>query len=98
MSLSVRRGLEAFQALKPISAVTYRMRREKERHDVSTEEGRIEYAKACAATLRGVKETGRAGKPPAHISVENRLFQRGADAADNSAAKGCYGGKARGLS
>ena len=45
-------GLEAFQALKPISAVTYRMRREKERHDVSTEEGRIEYAKACAAILR----------------------------------------------
>jgi len=49
-------GLEAFLALKPISAVQYRMLRQKEQHDMSTEEGRTEYAKACAAFLRNVKE------------------------------------------
>ena len=63
-------GLEAFQALKPISAVTYRMRREKERHDVSTEEGRIEYAKACAAILRGEKEPVEMENHLRHLSVE----------------------------
>lgn len=63
-------GLEAFQALKPISAVTYRMRREKERHDISTEEGRIEYAKACAAILRGVKEPVELENHLRHLSVE----------------------------
>ena len=63
-------GLEAFQALKPISAVTYRMRREKEGHDVSTEEGRIEYAKACAAILRGVKEPVELENHLRHLSVE----------------------------
>ena len=63
-------GLEAFQALKPISAVTYRMRREKDKHDVSTEEGRIEYAKACAAILRGVKEPVELENHLRHLSVE----------------------------
>ena len=63
-------GLVAYQALKPISAVTYRMRREKERHDVSTEEGRIEYAKACAAILRGVKEPVELENHLRHLSVE----------------------------
>ncbi len=49
-------GVEAFMALKPISGVQYRMLRQKEQHDMSTEEGRTEYAKACAAFLRNVKE------------------------------------------
>lgn len=49
-------GLEAFQSLKPISATHYRMLRQKEQHDMSTEEGRTEYAKACAVFLRNVKE------------------------------------------
>ena len=49
-------GLEAFEALKPISGVYYRMLREKEKHDMSAEEGRTEYAKACAGFLRRVKE------------------------------------------
>lgn len=49
-------GVEAFHALKPISGVLYRMLRQKEQHDMSTEEGRTEYAKACAAFLRTVKE------------------------------------------
>ena len=49
-------GAEAFQKLKPISGVLYRMLRQKEQHDMSTEEGRTEYAKACASFLRSVKE------------------------------------------
>ncbi len=49
-------GVEAFMAIKPISGVQYRMLRQKEQHDMSTEEGRTEYAKACAAFLRNVKE------------------------------------------
>ncbi len=49
-------GLEAFLALKPISGTQYRMLRQKEQHDMSTEEGRTAYAKACALILRGVKE------------------------------------------
>ena len=49
-------GLEAFQSLKPVSATHYRMLRQKEQHDMSTEEGRTEYAKACAVFLRNVKE------------------------------------------
>ena len=51
-----QQGVEAFHALKPISGVQYRMLRQKEKHDMSTEEGRTEYAKACAAFLRNVKE------------------------------------------
>ena len=49
-------GVEAFLALKPVSGVRYRMMRQKEQHDMSTEEGRTNYAKACAAFLRNVRE------------------------------------------
>ncbi len=49
-------GADAFVALKPLTGATYRMRREKERFDLSSEEGRTEYAKACARVLRAVKE------------------------------------------
>lgn len=40
---------EAFAALPAISPTTYRMRRARESHDLSTQEGRTEYAKACAS-------------------------------------------------
>ncbi len=49
-------GIEAFHQLKPVSAVEYRMQREKDKYDMSTEEGRVQYAKACAAILRKVRE------------------------------------------
>lgn len=49
-------GVDAFLALKPVSGVQYRMLRQKEQHDMSTEEGRTEYAKACAVFLRNVRE------------------------------------------
>ena len=57
-------GVKAFNALKPISGVQYRMLREKERHDMATEEGRTEYAKACAVFLRKVREP---------VELENHL-------------------------
>ncbi len=57
-------GVDAFMALKPISGVQYRMLRQKEQHDMSTEEGRTEYAKACALFLRNVKEP---------VELENHL-------------------------
>jgi DNA primase len=49
-------GREAFDALKPISGVVYRMRREKDGLDLSAEDGRTAYAKACAQILREVRE------------------------------------------
>ncbi|MEG0270120.1 MAG: DNA primase [Clostridia bacterium] len=57
-------GLEAFLALKPISGVMYRMLRAKECYDMSAEEGRTEYAKACAAILKTVREP---------VELENHL-------------------------
>lgn len=49
-------GIEAFHQLKPVSAVEYRMQREKEKYDMASEEGRVQYAKACADILRKVRE------------------------------------------
>ncbi|MBP3646671.1 MAG: DNA primase [Clostridia bacterium] len=66
-------GLDAFLALKPISGVTYRMRREKEQHDMSTEEGRIEYAKACAVHLRRVKEPVELDNYIKHLALETGI-------------------------
>lgn len=51
-----REGVEAFRGLTPLSGVLYRMLREKERHNMSAEEGRTEYAKACAEVLKTVQE------------------------------------------
>ncbi len=50
-----RDGLEGFSQLPAISPETYRMRRLKEQHDLSTQEGRTEYAKACAQVLKGLE-------------------------------------------
>ena len=50
-----RDGPEAFAALPAISPTTYRMRRARESHDLSTQEGRTEYAKACAKLLAGLE-------------------------------------------
>lgn len=51
-----QRGLEAFQALQPMSAVSYQMQRLRLKNDLETQEGRTEYAKGCAALLRKVRE------------------------------------------
>ncbi|MBQ7865115.1 MAG: DNA primase, partial [Clostridia bacterium] len=50
-----REGIEGFNHLPAITPETYRMRRLKEQHDLSTQEGRTEYAKACANVLRNLE-------------------------------------------
>ena len=49
-------GPEGAANLTPIDGVTYRMLREAEKHEMSTQEGRTEYAKACAKWLVNVRE------------------------------------------
>ncbi len=51
-----QRGKEAFDALKPMSAPRFRMRRAAVGVDLSTEEGRMQYAIACASVLRSVRQ------------------------------------------
>ncbi len=51
-----QRGLEAFQAIRPISAVAFRMQRLRLQFDLATQEGRTEYAKACAGVLNKVRD------------------------------------------
>ena len=51
-----QRGLRAFQDIHPISAVSFRMQRLRLQHDLDTQDGRTEYAKACAGLLRKVRE------------------------------------------
>ncbi|MFH1879673.1 MAG: DNA primase [Bacillota bacterium] len=57
-------GADAFGNLKPLSPVGYRIRREREKYDLSQEEGRTEYAKACAKILKAVREP---------VELENHL-------------------------
>lgn len=51
-----RDGLEAFEQLTPLSAVDYRIRRAAQGLDLSTPEGRMRYAMACAVFLKKVSE------------------------------------------
>lgn len=50
-----RDGPEAFSNLPALTPETYRIRRLREEHDLSTQEGRTEYAKACAVILRDLQ-------------------------------------------
>ncbi len=65
-----QKGEDAFTALKPISGVTYRLRREKEHFDLSSEDGRTSYARAASTILRTVKEP---------VELENHLKQLAMD-------------------
>ena len=47
-----RDGPKAFAKLPAVSPETYRMTRMEDEYDLSTQEGRLEYAKACAPLLR----------------------------------------------
>ncbi len=60
-----RDGLEGFEKLPALSPATYRMRRLKDQYDLSTQEGRTEYAKACAQILKGLEP----------VEMENHLQQ-----------------------
>ena len=51
-----QRGADAFQALHPLSSTSYRMQRLRLGFDLETQEGRTEYAKACAELLRKVSD------------------------------------------
>ena len=51
-----QRGVDAFHHLHPMTGVSYRMQRLRLQHDLETQEGRTEYAKACAELLRGVRD------------------------------------------
>ncbi|MBQ9264668.1 MAG: DNA primase [Clostridia bacterium] len=51
-----QRGMDAFQKIRPMTSVSYRMQRLRLQHDLETQEGRTEYAKACAELLKGVKD------------------------------------------
>ncbi len=66
-------GIEAFHQLKPVSAVEYRMQREKEKYDMSMEEGRVQYAKACAAILRKVREPVELDSHLKRLSLETGI-------------------------
>ena len=58
-----RDGIEGFDALPALTPQRYRMRRLKDQHNLTTQEGRTEYAKACAAILR----------PLEPVELENHL-------------------------
>lgn len=51
-----QRGLDAFLAIRPMSAVAFKMQRIRMKMDLETQDGRTEYAKACAELLKKVKE------------------------------------------
>jgi DNA primase len=51
-----QRGAEAFTAIQPINAIAYRMLRVREDYDLSTQDGRTDYAKKCAVILQKVSE------------------------------------------
>ena len=59
-----QRGVEAFLALRPMSPTAFRMQRLRLQFDLETQEGRTEYAKACAELLRKVRDP---------VDVENFL-------------------------
>lgn len=50
------RGLDAFRAIRPMSPTAYWMQRLRLQYELNTQEGRTEYAKACAELLKKIKE------------------------------------------
>ncbi len=54
-----RDGLEGFERLPALTPESYRMRRLRLEHDLSTQEGRTAYAKACAAILQKLEPVER---------------------------------------
>ena len=51
-----KQGIDAFMTLKPISSYLFGMRRIEKRMDLSDQDGRMEYAKACASLLSSVRD------------------------------------------
>jgi len=63
------KGIAAFEALKPQDGVVYRMDHLAQSYDLSEESGRVEYAKACAAVLRKVREPVELENHVRHLSL-----------------------------
>lgn len=59
-------GLEGFNRLEALDATTYRMKQEMGNHDLSTQEGRTQYAIACAKHLTKVRHP---------VELENHVKQ-----------------------
>ena len=51
-----KNGVEAFEAIRPMRPAAYRMERLKLQFDLTTQDGKTEYAKQCASLLRRVKD------------------------------------------
>ncbi|MBQ9325690.1 MAG: DNA primase [Clostridia bacterium] len=60
-----RDGPEAFEKLPVLTPETYRMRRLRDNYDLTTQEGKTEYAKACAPILRSLDP----------LDLENKLTE-----------------------
>ena len=54
-----RDGIEGFERLPALTPESYRMGRLRTQYDLSTQEGRTEYAKACAAILQKLEPVER---------------------------------------
>lgn len=54
-----RDGIEGFEKLPALTPESYRMGRLRSEHDLTTAEGRAEYARACAAILRKLEPVER---------------------------------------
>lgn len=59
-----QRGADAFGKLRPLNGVTFQMQRLRKQFDLETQDGRTDYAKACAKLLKGVAEP---------VELENHL-------------------------
>ncbi len=59
-----RQGIDAYRALRPMSAVAFRLHRIERNHDLTSEEGRTEFAIAAAKILNTVR---------APVELENHL-------------------------
>lgn len=51
-----QRGVEAFRAVTPVSAIAFRLGRMERGYDLSGEEGRTEFAKAASTLLRSITD------------------------------------------
>ncbi len=51
-----QRGVDAFQSIRRITALAFRLERLERGYDLQGEEGRTEFAKAASALLRGVQD------------------------------------------
>ncbi len=64
-------GREAFDQLPALTPESYRMRRLRTQHDLATQEGKVAYAKACAAIIQKLEPVER------EVYLEELVVQTG---------------------